>query len=103
MNPSGQSSNSPCIDQCKLAELELSAFLAAVTALFGPEQAKLSAADWLDAFDRILDLDQRASQDWRTATIIASAQLACRLNSKCPPMDHTFLCCDSFGILCREA
>ena len=103
MNPNGQSSNPPCIDQLKLAERELSAFLAAVTALFGSEQSKLSAADWLDAFNRILGPDQPTGQDWRAATIIASAQLACRLTAECPPMDRKYLCCDSIEVLCLEA
>lgn len=103
MNPNGQSSNSPCIDQLKLAERELSAFFAAVASVFGPEQAKLSAADWLDAFDRILGPDQLTSQDSRAATIIASAQLACRLTTECPPTCRTFLCCDSIQVLCLEA
>ena len=31
-----------------MAERELSAFMLAVTELFGPEQARLSAEDWLD-------------------------------------------------------
>ena len=84
MNPSGQSSNSLCIDQLKLAERELSAFIAAVASAFGPEQAKFSAADWLDAFDRILGPDQPTSQDWRAATIIASARLAGRLTTEMP-------------------
>jgi hypothetical protein len=42
-------------DQCwdsspqTIAERELFAFIGAVTQLFGPEEAKLSAEDWLDA------------------------------------------------------
>jgi len=38
----------PCEEQTHLAERELSSFIAAVTKLFGPDQAKLSAKDWLD-------------------------------------------------------
>jgi hypothetical protein len=41
-------STSLCRDQMSTAEHELSAFIAAVTELFGPEQARLSANDWLD-------------------------------------------------------
>ena len=40
--------NSTCEDQIQMAERELSAFIRAVTELFGPEQARLSAEDWLD-------------------------------------------------------
>ena len=35
-------------EQVHLAERELSSFIAAVTNLYGPEQAKRSAEDWLD-------------------------------------------------------
>jgi hypothetical protein len=40
--------NSTCEDQINMVELELSAFIRAVTELFGPEQARLSTKDWLD-------------------------------------------------------
>ena len=40
--------NSTCEEQIKMAERELSAFIRAVTELFGPEQARLSTEDWLD-------------------------------------------------------
>jgi hypothetical protein len=33
--------------QKRLAERELSSFLAAAAELYGPEQARLAAADWL--------------------------------------------------------
>jgi len=35
-------------DQMHLAERELASFIGAVTELFGPEQSRLSADDWLD-------------------------------------------------------
>ena len=41
------SSNSPCTDFITMAERELSAFFNAAAQLFGPEQAELSAEDWL--------------------------------------------------------
>ena len=43
MNESESFSNSLYTDQMRLAERELSAFIAAVAELFGPEQARLSA------------------------------------------------------------
>jgi len=41
-------SNSIYEEQTYLAERELSSFIAAVTELYGPEQARLSEKDWLD-------------------------------------------------------
>jgi len=41
-------SNSICMEQTRMAEHELSAFISAVKELFGPDQAQLSAVDWLD-------------------------------------------------------
>ena len=39
--------SSTCADQIHLAERELASFIGAITELFGPEQARLSADDWL--------------------------------------------------------
>lgn len=41
-------SNSLYTDQMHLAERELSAFIAAVGASHGPEEAALAAEDWID-------------------------------------------------------
>jgi len=68
--------NSTCEDQVNMAERELSAFMLAVTELFGPEQARLSAEDWLDESEQ-MDSPQRAtSRDWRAVTVAASVRLA---------------------------
>jgi hypothetical protein len=40
-------------DQIHLAEWESSAFIGAVTQLFGPEEAKLSVEDWLDELELV--------------------------------------------------
>lgn len=69
-----------CSDQILRAENELSAFIAAVTELFGPEQARLSANDWLDELELIDGPPPFITCDWRTVTIAASARLATRLN-----------------------
>ena len=80
MNESESFSNSLYTDQMHLAERELSAFIAAVAELSGPEQARLSAEDWLDESE-LMDTPYRStSRDWRTVTIAASARLATRLN-----------------------
>jgi hypothetical protein len=62
-----------------MAERELSAFFTAAKTLFGPEQAKLSAEDWLDAAEQVLGPKQPTSRDLRAVTIVASSRLAHRL------------------------
>ncbi len=63
-----------------MAEREFSAFISAVKELLGPEQAQLSAVDWLDELE--MDSQPRStSRDWRAVTIAASARLANRLNA----------------------
>jgi hypothetical protein len=79
MNTSVPISILPFEDRLKLAERELSAFFAAAETLFGPEQAKLSAEDWLDATEQVLGPNQPTSHDWRAVTIVASWRLAHRV------------------------
>ena len=66
-------------EQTHLAERELASFLSAVTELYGPEQAELSAKDWLDESDSMDTPCFSTEPDWRTVTIAASARLAKRL------------------------
>ena len=79
MNQNVSASILPFKDQLDMAERELSAFFAAVETSFGPEQAKLSAGDWLDATEQVLGLNQPSSRDWRAVTVVASSRLAHRL------------------------
>jgi hypothetical protein len=84
---------STCEDQVNMAERELSAFMQAVTELFGPEQARLSAEDWLDESEQDeseqMDSPQRAtSRDWRAVTVTALARLA---TGGTPARDHRTL------------
>jgi hypothetical protein len=65
--------------QMHTAERELSAFISAVTQLYGSEEAKISAEDWLDELADNPSLS--TGQDWRAVTIAASARLANRLTS----------------------
>jgi len=67
--------NSTCQNQVNMAERELSAFLGAVTELFGPEHATLSAKDWLDESEQIDKPHRATSSDWRGVTVAASARL----------------------------
>ncbi len=74
-------SNSICMEQTRMAEHELSAFISAVKELFGPDQAQLSAVDWLDELE-LMDIPPGStSRDWRAVTIAAAARLANRLNA----------------------
>ena len=63
-----------------LAEEELSAFIRAVDKLFGSEQARQSARNWIEELER-MDLPSRESiPDWRRATVAASARLGALLS-----------------------
>ena len=83
MNPlapykSSKNSNSHCTDLMTMAEQELSAFFNAVTQLFGSEQARLSAEDWLHELVKIDDLPASA-REWRLITAKVSSRLASRV------------------------
>jgi hypothetical protein len=76
MNTEESFSDSAYADKIHMAEGELSAFIVVVTELFGPEQARLSTADWLDeseVVDSPLDLQVeiggrsrwRLPRDWQ--------------------------------------
>lgn len=73
-------------EQTHYAERELSAFLSAVTQLYGPEQAGLSERDWLDESELMDSPPLSTTRDWRAVTIAASARLANRLNSAPHPV-----------------
>ncbi len=79
MNSDGSFDRSTCADGIQLAERELASFIGAVTELFGPEQARLSAEDWLDEFESMHSPLRSAGRDWRSVTAAASALLASRL------------------------
>ncbi|MFZ1917050.1 MAG: hypothetical protein WAU58_05720 [Terriglobales bacterium] len=66
-------------DQMHLAERELASFIRAVAQLFGPEEAKLSAEDWLDESELTDSPPLSTSRNWRAVTVAASARLANRL------------------------
>ncbi len=65
-------------DLMVIAELELGAFIKAVSELFGPEQARLAAEDWVDELELMDTLPGAA--EWGSVTVAASARLARRLN-----------------------
>src|SRR5439155_25062681 len=51
----------------------LGAFMRAVTELFGPEQARVAAEDWVDELEFVDILPEPAGRDWRSVTIAAAA------------------------------
>ena len=66
-------------NQEHLAEHELASFIGAVKELFGPEQALLSADDWLDESELMDCAPRSTSRDWRAVTVAAAARLANRM------------------------
>jgi len=80
MNTKESFSNSIYDDQMHVAEREISAFVGAVTQLFGPEQARLAAEDWLEESELVDSPPRSTSRDWRAVTVAASARLANRLS-----------------------
>ena len=66
-------------EQMQMAERELGAFICTVTKLFGAEQARLAAEDWLDEAEEIDSPPRSTSRDCRAVTIAASARLANRI------------------------
>ena len=73
-------SNSVYEEQMYLAEGELSSFIAAVTELYGREQARLSEKDWLEELELMDSLPMPTNRQWQAVTIAASARLADRLS-----------------------
>ncbi len=85
MNSEELFSDSAYNREMEMAEEELSAFLKAVKELYGTEEARLSAEDWLDESDLIDSPPLSTSRDWRAVTIAASARLAHRLTAAACP------------------
>jgi hypothetical protein len=61
-----------------MAERELTAYFNAVKELFGSEQARLSAEDWLDKLAAMKNLPATI-REWRELTVNVSAGLASRV------------------------
>jgi hypothetical protein len=78
--PSKVSNPRRCADLAAMAEQEFSAFFRAVTESFGPEQAQLSAEDWLH---EIVEMDRlpASAREWQRFTVKIAARLANRVNT----------------------
>ena len=68
----------PAANLIILAERELAAFCKAVSELFGPEQAHLSTAEWIDALESIDWPARPGVSDFRRITTTAAATLTRR-------------------------
>jgi len=64
-----------------LAALELGAFMTAVSDLFGPDEGRLAAEEWLQELESSNVLSVSTPAAWRSITIAAAARLAVRLNA----------------------
>jgi len=75
-----KSFNPRCAALMAMAEQELSAFFSAVSRLFGSEEARLSAEDWLR---ELIEKDglPNSIREWRLITAKVLTQLASRLNA----------------------
>jgi hypothetical protein len=63
-----------------MAELELGAFISVVADLYGSEQARISAEDWLEELNSSDSLPEPTTRGWRSITIAAAVRLANRLS-----------------------
>ena len=79
-------SNSIYEEPTHLAERELASFMSAVNLLYGPDQARLSANEWLEESELMDSPPRSAVRDWRAVTIAASARLASRVRV---PVHHS--------------
>ncbi len=77
IKPSSLDHNPRCNELLSMAQRELAALFGAVTELFGPKQAELSAEDWLHEVEarRILPASTR---EWRLVSAKVISQLANR-------------------------
>ena len=60
------------------AERVLGAFISAVTELYGPEQARISAEDWIEEFESMDTMPGLTTGNLRSITIAAAGRLASR-------------------------
>ena len=60
------------------AERELSAFVTEVHQLFGPEQARYAADNWMGELEQTDGISETQAIDWRAVTVVAAARLVGR-------------------------
>lgn len=82
--------NPGCTDAAEMGEKELSSFFGAVTELFGTEEARLSAEDWLRELNELNGLPS-SLREWRTVTVRAARRLASRVMATFPSIESQIL------------
>jgi hypothetical protein len=82
-----------CITLMSRAERELGAFISAVNELYGPDQSRISAGDWIDELESMHALPGVTSREWRLVTIAAAARLASRLSKAGHPAPDRLAFC----------
>jgi hypothetical protein len=83
VNPEDEFDNTAYADDMHEEDSELSAFVSAVKEMFGFNQARLAARDWLEESELMDSPPRSISRDWRAVTIAASARVADRLGPYC--------------------
>jgi hypothetical protein len=68
--------------QMKMAERELGAFFQVVSQLHGPEEAEISAQDWLDELELQACIAEPTPREWRSVTIDAANRLSKRVSKQ---------------------
>jgi hypothetical protein len=79
MNKLSRNHDPDCDGVATMAERELTALFSAVTELFGPELAELSAEEWLRELAASDDLPS-STREWRRITLNICGRLAARVN-----------------------
>lgn len=62
-----------------MAERQLESLMSVLTNLYGSEQARISAEDWIDEFESMDAPPESSAREWRVITIAAASRLASRL------------------------
>ena len=81
-----RNSHSPAdADLMVIVERELGAFIRAVTELFGPEQARLAAEEWVDELELMDALPGPTRRDWGSVTVRQALRRCPRLGRERTP------------------
>jgi hypothetical protein len=81
-------STARCAELMAMAERELAAFFQAVTRLFGSEQARHTAEDWLHELI-VIDGLPTSTREWRLITAKVAARLASRVPAASLSTEYT--------------
>ena len=79
-------------DKANFAARELAAFIAAVARQYGPDQARVSAEDWLDELYRADSPFPCEVQNWRAITVGAAIRLAKRIEELSANWEYHWTC-----------